>query len=673
MELFDSEMFIIVKKSLTVLGLWIDQEFWQTVLLKSLAYLVIISTLYFQSSFVISNWNRDMDSVLDCCSIMIVFFWGLGVFSVYSFRPKTIFAIVKGIEDNWKLWASKGELNRLTEHTDVGRTFSTLLFQYNYCALFAYVLMNCSPVLLNYIVPSNETRKMHPVYIAKLPFDEDKYQLGVIIFGAVTCFCMVTILCTVDSLYIMSVQQACGLFAIIRHRMKNISRKFNYSCSKDLLGIEHFYKELHASIMYHNYALRYVKDLENLFSPFLFITYGCNVLTTSFALLQTTMSLGNTFFVVKQIVLSFTALAHIYFLGIPAQNLINESAAVTFDMYDNEWYALPVKIQKLLLFVIVHSNMPCHLTAGKITIMNMESVGKFLKMAFSYFTILSAVSQYSMYAVIILHACGLLEIFRYQIKTSVNTFLSSGKNINIKEFQKKFFFSIKLQLYAIRYANALEDFYSPYLFFTMGINVLTISLPLVQSSISSGNNYISQMNQFLLGFGSLVHIFSIGIPAQNLISVSSSISFDVYSNKWYELPIKYRKLMPFIIMQSDIPCQLTAGGIIVMNMETVAKASISMESNISMVKQVVLSLATMVHVCFLGLPAQNLINESAAFAFDMYDIPVKMQKLVLFIIMHSNIPCQLTAGKISIMNMETVASIIKMAFSYFTMLSAISQ
>lgn len=46
-----------------------------------------------------------------------------------------------------------------------------------------------------------------------------------------------------------------------------------------------------------------------------------------------------------------------------------------FNSYDLDWYNLTVKTQKLLILILIRSNKPCFLTAGKIYVVSMENFG----------------------------------------------------------------------------------------------------------------------------------------------------------------------------------------------------------------------------------------------------------------------------------------------------------
>lgn len=44
-----------------------------------------------------------------------------------------------------------------------------------------------------------------------------------------------------------------------------------------------------------------------------------------------------------------------------------------------------------------------------------------------------------------------------------------------------------------------------------------------------------------------------------------------YDSEWFDIPLKARKLVPLIILQSCKPCKMSIAKIATMNMETVSK------------------------------------------------------------------------------------------------------
>ena len=81
---------------------------------------------------------------------------------------------------------------------------------------FGYTVMSVAPIVLDIIIPLNETRPKQLVYPALYPFYEDKYFPLAVAHGAITSFYNITALSSTESMLAVTTQHACGLFAIVR-------------------------------------------------------------------------------------------------------------------------------------------------------------------------------------------------------------------------------------------------------------------------------------------------------------------------------------------------------------------------------------------------------------------------------------------------------------------------
>nr|UEN71231.1 olfactory receptor 48 [Gregopimpla kuwanae] len=76
-----------------------------------------------------------------------------------------------------------------------------------------------------------------------------------------------------------------------------------------------------------------------------------------------------------------------------------------------------------------------------------------------------------------------------------------------------------------------------------------------------------------------------------------------------------------------------------------------------------------------SVPGQNLIDHSlhihsVFYEFPWYEMPAKVQRLIILMMLRSIRPCVLTAGKVYLISMESYSSVMKSAMSYFTVLSS---
>ncbi|XP_029673300.1 odorant receptor 9a-like [Formica exsecta] len=92
-----------------------------------------------------------------------------------------------------------------------------------------------------------------------------------------------------------------------------------------------------------------------------------------------------------------------------------------------------------------------------------------------------------------------------------------------------------------------------------------------------------------------------------------------------------------------------------------------------LLKLIAVTWALLFHLCFECLNAQKLIDYSGYLHTNLinlnwYDASARTKKLILFMMMKTHPPCVLTAGGMFVLCMETFATIVKTAVSYFTFL-----
>ncbi|KAL6268705.1 hypothetical protein P5V15_001833 [Pogonomyrmex californicus] len=83
----------------------------------------------------------------------------------------------------------------------------------------------------------------------------------------------------------------------------------------------------------------------------------------------------------------------------------------------------------------------------------------------------------------------------------------------------------------------------------------------------------------------------------------------------------------------------------------------------------------LIHLFFLSLMAQYLLDQSSnvhesTYSCLWYNMPTKVQKDIVLILIRSRIPCKLMAGKLFVMSLENFCTIVQTAMSYFTVLAS---
>ncbi|KAL0107169.1 hypothetical protein PUN28_015591 [Cardiocondyla obscurior] len=82
------------------------------------------------------------------------------------------------------------------------------------------------------------------------------------------------------------------------------------------------------------------------------------------------------------------ALFQLLLFCIPGDDLIYESSMIYKTMYTIAWYKLPILLKTEIHLLILRSQKPSKITAGKIYVMHLENFNGVLSTAVSYFMLL---------------------------------------------------------------------------------------------------------------------------------------------------------------------------------------------------------------------------------------------------------------------------------------------
>ncbi|XP_043465829.1 uncharacterized protein LOC122500794 isoform X2 [Leptopilina heterotoma] len=200
------------------------------------------------------------------------------------FNSKRIKCLLDQIQSDWSLISAE-EFCILKQFSKRGR-FLTLLYEvYMYGNLAVYSVNGVAPIILNIIYPLNETRHVIRTYKSKYFVAEEKYYFQILLHEYVTTFINITTILTVDTTYAVLTEHVCGMFEILRYRLKNITRN-NESSSKVMNRFciaesDRILNKTINCISLHQRNIEYANTLNSAFSIGLFLQTSVCVVSLS--------------------------------------------------------------------------------------------------------------------------------------------------------------------------------------------------------------------------------------------------------------------------------------------------------------------------------------------------------------------------------------------------------
>ncbi|KAL2727152.1 odorant receptor 82a-like [Vespula squamosa] len=186
-----------------------------------------------------------------------------------------------------------------------------------------------------------------------------------------------------DSLLVTLTFYLCGQLSILGNRLKNVNLEMGkHHCEMKLL------------IDRHAELVRLAMILKNAFSFLMFVqTLGliCSLCIVAYQLLTTSENgkdLNTIHFVLYFCAVVLLTFCYC-FLG---ECLIEESSAIDLGCYLTNWYELPAKEIRSMMFCIARSRRPAYLTAGQFYVFSLETFAVIMKASMAYLSVLRTIT-----------------------------------------------------------------------------------------------------------------------------------------------------------------------------------------------------------------------------------------------------------------------------------------
>ncbi|XP_025074302.1 odorant receptor 13a-like [Pogonomyrmex barbatus] len=379
----------ITKRYLTIVGQWPYQK-----PKESLLFMIVILVL--DATAVITQAARffvcdDMQCIFETLPpYMLAVIIPVKILT-YRFNSQKIKDLTDRLFVDWDMLETKIERDIMRKYAENGRWYSLIYGPYVYVSTISFTTTSLVPRILDVLRPLNTSRPVRLAYPAYYFVDENQYFYYMFLHMLSVATICITGLIAHDCMFFTYVEHICGLFAIVRFRFEHVSYQRD-NTEKSLIGCPNdmYFKNVVFSIHAHRKALQFTKLLEDTFSTSFVIQLLIVTFCLSITLLQLSMQLHDFTEAMRYFVFFCAQLFHLFCFSFQGQKLINHSLETCDRIFHSSWYKIPVKEQRLLLFVMRKSIEASALTAGKIYVFSLESFTTVVQSSMSYFTLLSS-------------------------------------------------------------------------------------------------------------------------------------------------------------------------------------------------------------------------------------------------------------------------------------------
>ncbi|XP_067209019.1 uncharacterized protein [Linepithema humile] len=209
----------------------------------------------------------------------------------------------------------------------------------------------------------------------------------------------------------------------------------------------------------------------------------------------------------------------------------------------------------------------------------------------TFFVMTIPVATDPMLIVCVQHACGLFAAIGYQLEN-----MNRNDNIDVNvyplieddEHYRIICDSIAKHREILQFTKSLASSYSTTFLVLTILNVAIVTFSGVQT-VTNLDRPTEAFRFAVTGVCLMMHFLFLSLPGQKLIDHSSSMHQAIYAANWYTISLKARKLLNFMLMRCEIPCQITVGKMSVMSLRSFSRVR-RYRDNVSFAISTILSL-----------------------------------------------------------------------------------
>ncbi|XP_039311506.1 uncharacterized protein LOC105198345 [Solenopsis invicta] len=371
---------------LLAIGLWPYQK----PKFAQFQFLVLFSILI---TFIIFQFTTFLTS--DCTIDFIIkilsyafFFIVLAIhYNSFWINAETVKLSLEQLQHTYTELKNKNEIAILQNYSNKGQLYTVILMIISVTGTVVFIILQMWPLVVGVILSMNNSRLYPRIYIKTEYFvNQENYCYLIFLHSNVAICIGVTALIATGTMMLMYIKHICGMLSIASFRFEKAmmtSILQNITQEKEIL----IYKGIIYAIDIHRKATQFsqyfVKSFEGSF--FLIIATGMVSFTCS---LVEIVSVNNIEGIMPFSIIVFSLYTYMVIGNYTAQEVTDHNNRVFATVYNVQWYIAPLRIQKMLLFLLKRGNKTFNLNLGGLFVGSLESIAMLTSASITYFTVL---------------------------------------------------------------------------------------------------------------------------------------------------------------------------------------------------------------------------------------------------------------------------------------------
>ncbi|XP_076226781.1 uncharacterized protein LOC116432838 [Nomia melanderi] len=370
---------------LRIIGLWPFDHSLTTKIHRTLFTIVPLGCIATQVSLIPSDVTfKNLLLTMSVSFPMLIFsFRYVGI--IYTFP--IIRFMYENLQSDYETLQNPVELGILSKHAEISRrVFFVLLCACCTALLYGHIMLTM-PVMLDLLLPLNETRPRMLHSFGFFVKDGDYINLIslYLIFAYMTG--VMTVLCT-ESTFFLIAHYFCGLFQIANYRIKGLVDEAA-STYQDATESTLIRMRMRQAVDMHTKAIEFVKIFgQNVGVPYLLavavvtVSMSINLYRSILAVLEMDEMKDMTI----SIICGMVHLMSVFMDNYIGQQISDKSMEMYYDLYETMWYHSPPRMRKVILLIMQRCSKECTIDFCGLFIPSYKGFATIMSSSFSYFT-----------------------------------------------------------------------------------------------------------------------------------------------------------------------------------------------------------------------------------------------------------------------------------------------
>ncbi|XP_067212466.1 uncharacterized protein [Linepithema humile] len=265
------------------LGLWPYQQSFFTRIQKMLFVIILITCIIAQLlSFVTMQYNRDLVFKIFCFLFPISF--GTTKYCCFIIQTDSqVKGLLEHMRDDYNLLKTKLEIDIIEKYAYNAKLFTIIVMVFCHGFIFFTVIFQFWPVILNIMLPLNESRPCRLIIVAEYFVNQEKYYFAILLHESLAVYIGMIGLSSVGVTFVIYILHSCALLKIASYRVENVFEMSVLASSrKEYL----LHRRIADAVVVHRKAIECIEYFMSNFTLLFIILVAMGITSLSFSLFQ---------------------------------------------------------------------------------------------------------------------------------------------------------------------------------------------------------------------------------------------------------------------------------------------------------------------------------------------------------------------------------------------------